>query len=897
MEVDDLSNGTSCLNSTLQHAWEDSEMVYSSSSSTSWHWSRSPACIGSFFLISWIILEEYSLRKRRRQTSLFVQELKDTDTKELEAQPQVNNDPSIKSLVNKTILEFDVQVFAERNANRMTTARSESPPSIELMHEEVEVTGDGDDEAWSNRVLAFTNAGRNIRNHLAAEDERVRRPCNRESASQSVLCFRRSICHALSKDLTAFGLPRKMPKMIAMLNLSGKRQLVYSQSYCLIRLMCCVSQHATVCMTECLNDIINSASSRNLTLLFTFSLPWQSVDDSCFEIRTLTKQSNGTIVDGELTFCSGWQEVRSAASTVATDSTDQNIIEVQIATLTKCCSAINLDIVSFENVTADNDSDRIRKMQDVTTLLQTERKKLLSDLSTLRAEKQHQLTTITSQYEKRIADLTKSADKAATTATKVIEEIKADNVNLKKQNDELDKVVKLCKQKLAESSLVHDSEQALMARNFSDATAALKEFQKAASKQQAQMEKERDKSEAALSKTIDKLESKVQHETIERRRAEEKVTECDKTCNAQRKELVEVRDAMERAEAANLDAQKRIADLTAKNSELYKTSKANKSTESKRMAEVRKNAEVSVAEATAQVENSWRLTKAAKAEVLASNSKANDLATRLEATEADNKARHEDYERRLDEVECLRTMEQAHLATVEADHKRRLADLQAKHDEFVLELLTKPSASISDLGAKEMVSISINTELFISENETKLEQEIAKRHEESERLKKEVAELKKEVTTTREHHLAVVMNQQKHQQQALPQIPISQMPQQIQMQIQNQMQTQMTSPHQASHHQAQVSTDVLPQRGGAAANTFPLNLSEHVETADDLRATVEGALAKLLVLAKQPAMDPETQRLRVENAVLRDIMRPMSQSPYPQQQAAASFGYFTSVTQ
>lgn len=847
-----------------------------------------------------------------------MQKLRDTYTKEQEARQQTANEQAIKNLVNQTILEFGVQVFPGKNASTtMTTARPDSPPSTEMLHEEGEVTGDGDDEAWSNRVLPVTKAGRNIRIHLAAEDERVRRPDNRESASQSIVCLRRSICHALSKDPTAFGLPRKMPKMIAMLNLSGKRLLVYSQSYCLIRLICCVSLHATARMNECLADLINNASSRNLTLLFTFSLPWQSVDDSCFEIRSLAKQSNGTIVDGELTLCSGWQDVRSAASTIATDSTDPNIIEAQVATLAKHCSATNLDMVSVEKVTADNDSNRILKMQDVTTLLQTERKKLLSDLSTLRAEKQHQVTTITMQYEKRVADLTRSADKAANTATKIIEELKTENDVFEKQNDELDKTLKLLKQKAAESALVHDAEQDVMARNFADATTALKELQKFTGRQQAQLEKEREKSEAALSKTIDKLESKVQHETIERRRAEEKVAEGKKTWTAQRKELAEVRDVLEKVEAAKLDADKRIADLVAKNSELYKTSKATKSAETRRVAEVRKSAEASIAEATAQVENSRQVLATAKAEVAESNMKAKDLAERLEAAEADTKALREqllvgthlsevgqaevsDYKRRIDEVESLRIMEQADLTKVEADHKTELAALQRRLDEAVgqLALLTKPSAtSISNSSAKEVVTIASNTELFISDNETKLEQEIAQRHEETERLKKEMADLKKEVTTMREQHLAVVMNQQKQQQPPLPQLSVAQMPQQIQMQIQNQMHQQMHQQMQAPHP-AQVSTQVSPQHVGAAStNTNPLKRSDRLETADDLRATIEGALTKLTGLAKQPALDPEAERLRVENAVLRDIMRPMSQSAYPQQQSAASFGYFTSVTQ
>jgi len=110
------------------------------------------------------------------------------------------------------------------------------------------------------------------------------------------------------------------------------------------------------------------------------------------------------------------------------------------------------------------------------------------------------------------------------------------------------------------------------------------------------------------------------------------------------------------------------------------------------------------------------------------------------------------------------------------------------------------------------------------------------------------------------------------------------MQQQQQMQQMQQQQRQMQS-----RQTTQVPNQVSPQQ--------QVKCSERVETADELRTTIEGALAKLVGIAKMPALDSEAERLRVENAVLKDLMRPASQQPYPQQQQAASFGYFTSVTQ
>ena len=853
---------------------------------------------------------------RRHRASLFIQKLREQyevkDVVEIAA-----TRPSFNPFLNGGLRNSSTRVLSGNGpvlAKASTSVMEqppESPPTVLDEAPTEEDIGDGSDEAWASRVLPRTKAGRDIREHLSAEDERIRRSSCRESACQTALCFRRTLCHALAKNATAFGLPHKLPKLVAVINLSGKRHVVYSQTCSLARLMSIISVHASIRLTECLDEMVDFASKRGVSLLFTYALPWQSLDESYFELRTLERQSDGTVVDGEYAYATGWQDVRTAASTIQTDSTDSKVIEAQIASLGRHCAAVNLDMLSTDKGTVEDDSDRIRKMHDVTTLLQTERKKLLSDLTTLRAEKQHQVTTITSQYEKRIGELTKAADKAANSSEKIIDEFKTENAGLKKQNAALEKAVKHLKQQVAESALVHDAEQETLGRNFADATTALKEFQKVVGKQRAQAEKDREKSESALYQTIDKLESRVQHETIERRRAEEKVAECDKTWAEQRRELVEAREALKKSEAAKLDVDKRNVDLLAKNGELYKINKASKSAETKRMAEVHKNAEVSIAEATAQVVTSRELLASAKADMRASNAKTEDLKARVEAAEADAKALRAEMgvdtqlaavaqaeasedKKRLEDMKRLRSTEQAHLAKVEAEHKKELASLQCKHEE---ELAKAFATSVDGLEPPSRVvtsTVGSNTEIFISDNESKLELEIAKRHDETERLKKEVVELKKEVVTTREQHLAVVMKQQQHQQQHQPPLPQlmpsrSQTPQQMMQQQQQMQQMQQQQRQMQSRQTTQVPNQVSPQQ--------QVKCSERVETADELRTTIEGALAKLVGIAKMPALDSEAERLRVENAVLKDLMRPASQQPYPQQQQAASFGYFTSVTQ
>ena len=97
------------------------------------------------------------------------------------------------------------------------------------------------DDRWLSR-LSKNRAGQALQNHLACVEERV---CHEphDAALQACVDNRRGFLHALAlnagrgKDHPC-GLPRPLPKFVAILNLSGERVLVYSNTDTMMRALC-----------------------------------------------------------------------------------------------------------------------------------------------------------------------------------------------------------------------------------------------------------------------------------------------------------------------------------------------------------------------------------------------------------------------------------------------------------------------------------------------------------------------------------------------------------------------------------------------------------------------------------------------------------------------------------
>lgn len=139
--------------------------------------------------------------------------------------------------------------------------------------------------------LSNHRVGRQLANHLASVEGKPDVYAG-DCAAQEALGNERVLVHALARSIKKqrsfpCGLSSKIPMYIAVLNLSGERSLVYSDSPALIRVLC---THSSVLLRselkEALKTFEDHASGRctgalNFVIL-TYSMPWQSGTDSVY---------------------------------------------------------------------------------------------------------------------------------------------------------------------------------------------------------------------------------------------------------------------------------------------------------------------------------------------------------------------------------------------------------------------------------------------------------------------------------------------------------------------------------------------------------------------------------------------------------------------------------------
>jgi len=144
------------------------------------------------------------------------------------------------------------------------------------------------DAAWV-AGLAGSRAGRLLASHLAAvEVHGVSHDC----AMQEALANERVFVHALARSAHnrrpfPCGLPPRLPGFIAVLNLSGERMVVHSDSSALIRSLCA---HSTVLHRSELEERLllfemhptKRVADEMRFVLCSYSLPWQAGADAAY---------------------------------------------------------------------------------------------------------------------------------------------------------------------------------------------------------------------------------------------------------------------------------------------------------------------------------------------------------------------------------------------------------------------------------------------------------------------------------------------------------------------------------------------------------------------------------------------------------------------------------------
>ena len=146
------------------------------------------------------------------------------------------------------------------------------------------------DAQWISN-LSNHRVGRLLASHLASVDAQPELP-NHDCSAQEALSNERVLVYALARSIQKgkpypCGLSSRLPMFIAVINLSGERALVYSDSPSLMRSLC---THSSALHRKELEQALNffeshSASRDEASMKFvilTYSMPWQAGTDAAY---------------------------------------------------------------------------------------------------------------------------------------------------------------------------------------------------------------------------------------------------------------------------------------------------------------------------------------------------------------------------------------------------------------------------------------------------------------------------------------------------------------------------------------------------------------------------------------------------------------------------------------
>lgn len=229
---------------------------------------------------------------------------------------------------------------------------------------------------WIER-LSSTVAGGKLKDHLAHMEAEPH--AKRSGAYEQVKTFQRVFMRGLAKSTTSFGLPRKMPKFIAVVNLSGERLLLYSSSpHLIISLAASSLGHYEACLDGVHHIVSKATTDSSYSVFLAYSLPFQMGTTAAhWECRLLTKNGN-EVDDGELG-CSLYDiQPCRMPSTLSSDSQLPAITAAQLQAFEKTIKACDLD-VEMEKANGEDAvesaEDKVPKLLSMIAMLKADRKR------------------------------------------------------------------------------------------------------------------------------------------------------------------------------------------------------------------------------------------------------------------------------------------------------------------------------------------------------------------------------------------------------------------------------------------------------------------------------------------------------------------------------------------
>lgn len=298
---------------------------------------------------------------------------------------QKNESSSVKNFADMVYLSSPNGVPTDENIIKQMAEKIQCmmhPPAGATMAHEClsEQEAAEQQEKWLSG-LATTTAGQKLLDHLAHMEAAPY--ITTSSAMEQAIAFRRVLLHALQKKANPFGLPKKLPKFLCVVNFSGERLFMYSQNPCLIAFLAMNADGKHPAAKGVQQILDYAVSNENCSVLLCYALPFQSGFESAYwDVRVLERTSNGKLDDSRLV-CSSWDKIASkSTATLSAESQREDVLAAQSEAFAENLMACDLDI-RVEKVDGidpglvfDEHNAKLLKMVSV---LQNERTKLIAD--------------------------------------------------------------------------------------------------------------------------------------------------------------------------------------------------------------------------------------------------------------------------------------------------------------------------------------------------------------------------------------------------------------------------------------------------------------------------------------------------------------------------------------
>lgn len=213
-----------------------------------------------------------------------------------------------------------------------------------------------------------------------------------ECPIDQAVSFRRVLIRALERNPAPFGLPKKLPKFIAMVQLCGERLLLTTELGQLFQLLAhapCGKRANSDAICAMVNMIKYREAHPECTLLLTYSAPFQvDLAKLWWDVRTLRRDPHTLkVIDGEMAFQIGQAKCRAIGCTSALENeVSAATLDREVKAFEENISAVDLDIELKDLAGAPSASDasspNCKKIQAALSMargLQTERNKLIAD--------------------------------------------------------------------------------------------------------------------------------------------------------------------------------------------------------------------------------------------------------------------------------------------------------------------------------------------------------------------------------------------------------------------------------------------------------------------------------------------------------------------------------------